>query len=278
MPAPKAKDLQDAVRQKFMSFQIKVPANWQQPAGDKGSAYDDAFKPADKNCQPASPALFIPSTFNKVHVDTQKQHVRDYGEFIDETCKAICSAWGQWHTAATFVGVIINAVTATGGQAVGPPLAPLIIAQGLKKSPMLLKYTTAIANAFGTAWLAYTATIKVPGLPWYPTFAAVPSLVAPPSKNISTPIAGLISVPVTMQMITLKGAMIMNLADPTAPYMEKLFEAFAFGINMMFTEWQLKTKLENILGTGPVPTFAPPYIPAGPVLMGAGIGAPGCFT
>ncbi|HEY4178091.1 MAG TPA: hypothetical protein VGM90_14690 [Kofleriaceae bacterium] len=277
MPAPKPDLLKQVVRTKFMSFAIKVPANWQQPAGDKGSAYDDAFKPADKNCMPASPPLFQPATMNKVHVDTQKQHVRDYGEFIDETCKAICSAWDQWHQLATMSGVLINAVTASLGMVVGPPLAPLIIAQGLKKTPMLLKYTTAIANAFGTAWLSYTATIKVPGLPWYPAFAAVPSPVAPPAPNTPTPVIALTSVPVTMQMQMLKMSMISNLADPTAPYMEKLFEAFAFGINTVFTTWQTTTMVTNILGTGPVPTFAPPYIPAGPVLAGQGTGLPGCF-
>ncbi|CAN5828624.1 hypothetical protein BH11MYX2_BH11MYX2_37990 [soil metagenome] len=277
MPAPKPELLQQAVRTKFMSFAIKVPANWQQPSGDKGSAYGDAFKPADKNCMPASPPLFQPATMNRVHVDTQKQHVRDYGEFIDETCKAICSAWGQWHQMATMTGVLINAVSASLGVVVGPPLAPLIIAQGLKKSPMLLKYTTAIANAFGTAWLSYTATIKVPGLPWYPAFAAVPSPVAPPAPNTPTPVIALAQVPVTMQMQMLKMAMIANLADPTAPYMEKLFEAFAFGINSMFTVWQTTTMISNVLGTGAVPTFAPPYVPAGPVLGGVGAGLPGCF-
>ena len=86
------------------------------------------------------------------------------------------------------VGVVINGRhRVTGGQVVGPPLTPLILAQAPKGSPQELKYTNAIANVIGTAWLAYTATIKVPGLPWYPAFAAFPSPVAPPTPNVPMP-------------------------------------------------------------------------------------------
>ena len=34
----------------------------------------------------------------------------------------------------------------------------------------------------------------------------------------------------------------------------------------------------NVLGTGPVPTFAPPYVPVGPVVGGVGTMMPGGFT
>jgi hypothetical protein len=33
----------------------------------------------------------------------------------------------------------------------------------------------------------------------------------------------------------------------------------------------------NVLGTGPVPTFAPPYVPVGPVVGGVGNMTPGGF-
>ena len=29
-----------------------------------------------------------------------------------------------------------------------------------------MKYSNVIANVIGTAWLTFTATVKVPGMPW----------------------------------------------------------------------------------------------------------------
>lgn len=278
MPAPQATLLKQLVRLKFTSFAIKVPTNWQQPSGDKGSAFNDAFSAADKASMPGSPPLFLPASFNKVHCDTQKQHVRDYGDFIDTTCDAICSAWGMWQSAAALTGVVVNAAVAMGGAVVGPPLMPLILKDGKKETPNLLKYTNAIATAIGNGWLQYTATIKVGGMPWYPAFAALPSPMAPPTPNIPCPVAALIQVPVSMSAQMLKMSMIQALGDPQAPHADKLFEAIADGVEKVFNMWKVSTMVTQILGTGPVPTFAPPYVPVGPVLGGVANGAPGCFT
>jgi hypothetical protein len=42
-----------------------------------------------------------------------------------------------------------------------------------------------------------------------------------------------------------------------------------------FNEMLQTTLVANVLGTGPVPTFAPPYVPVGPVIAGTAIGLPG---
>ena len=57
MPAPQASQMKQLVRAKFMSFNIKVPQNWQNPSGDPDAKhYGDAFKPEEKNTAPANPA------------------------------------------------------------------------------------------------------------------------------------------------------------------------------------------------------------------------------
>ena len=55
------------------------------------------------------PPLFQPASMNKYHTDTQKMHIDKVGTFIDGICSAICSAWSTWQSAATMVGVVINA-------------------------------------------------------------------------------------------------------------------------------------------------------------------------
>jgi hypothetical protein len=279
MPAPQAAQMQQLARLKFTSFNIKVPQNWQQPSGDPAAKhYNDAFKPEEKTTAPGAPPLFQPASMNKYHTDAQKMHIDKIGKFIDGICSAICSAWSTWQSAATMVGVVITGPTAAVGQVVGPPWTPLIMAQGPKETPMLLKYTNAVANVLGPAWLAYTATIKVPGMPWYPAFAALPSPIAPPTPNIPCPVIALTQVTAPIMPAAMKGQMIGMLADPMAPFHDKLFEAICDAFDKCFKIWQASTMVTNVLGTGPVPTFAPPYVPVGPVVGGVGTMTPGGFV
>jgi len=59
---------------------------------------------------------------------------------------------------------------------------------------------------------------------------------------------------------------------------ENLFEAIADGFEKMVDVWKISTMVTNVLGTGAIPTFAPPYVPVGPVVGGIGIMTPGGFT
>jgi len=278
MPAPQASAMQQLARLKFTSFSLKAPHQWQQPSGTKGQQYGNAFKSGESATAPGMPPLFQPASLNKYHTDTQKKLISQFGDFIDGICSAICSAWSQWQSMATMVGVVINAVTATGGQIVGPPWTPLILASAPKSTPSQMKYSNTIANVIGTAWLTFTSTVKVTGMPWYPAFAAVPSPVAPPAPNVPCPFAALMQVPVSISASVLKMQMIGQHGDPQAMHHKELFEAIADAFEKSYNLWKVSTMVTNVLGTGPVPTFAPPYVPVGPVVGGVGTMTPGGFT
>ena len=279
MPAPQASAMQQLARLKFTSFQLKVPQNWQTPSGDPdGKHYNDAFKPEEKTTAPGAPPLFMPATMNKYHTDAQKMHVDKIGKFIDGVCSAICSAWSQWQSTPTLVGVIVAGPTASGGQIVGPPWTPLILASAPKSTPMEMKYSNVIAQVIGTSWLTFTATVKVTGMPWYPAFAALPSPVAPPTPNIPCPFAALMQVPVSISASVMKMQMVGQLADPQAPFHQELFESICDAFEKSYNIWKASTMVTNVLGTGPVPTFAPPYVPVGPVVGGVGNMTPGGFV
>jgi hypothetical protein len=280
MPAPQSSMMKQLARLKFSGNAIKVPDKFQKPSGEAGDHYDKAFKPEEKMTSPAptAPPLFQPHSLNKYHTDVQKMLTDKFGSFIDKTCDAICSAWSTWQSAATLMGVVITGPVAMGGQVVGPPWTPLILAQGAKSTPMEMKYTNAIANVLGTAWLTYTSTIKVMGMPWYPAFAAVPSPVAPPSPNVPCPVIALMQVKVALMPATLKQQMVGMLGDPQAMYHQELFDCITDAFDKVFTIWQASTMVTNVLGTGPVPTFAPPYVPVGPVMGGVANMTPGGFT
>ena len=281
MPAPQASVMKELAKLQFRATGIRLPTSWQQPSGKtKAQQYFDAFTPQEVCAvpMPVPPGLFAAATVNKYHCDTARDISDKLQTYIDGICEAICSAWSQWQSTAVLVGVIINAVTAAGGQVVGPPLAPLIMAGAPKTTPQELRYSTAIAQAIGIGWTAYTASIKVPGLPWYPAFATVPAPVAPPVPNVPVPVITLVQVAAPVSKNVLKGQMIGFLGDPQALHHVELFDSIADAFEKCFLIWQMATMVTNVLGTGPVPTFAPPIVPVGPVVGGVGTMVPGGFA
>jgi hypothetical protein len=260
----------------FMSFKLQVPLKWQAPVGDPDEQqYRDAFTPEERSVPPGNTPLVMPATPNKYHVDTQKTLNKAFSDFIDDACKAICKAWDEWQMAATMAGVIINGPTATVGNIVGPPWMPTILREMKKDTAMQIKFAKTIATVFSNAWMQFVPTIKISGFPAYPAFAVMASPVAPPVPNVPIPLASCASVPVPLSKMMLKQQLVLQLADPTEPWHGYVFEAIADGFEKTFNIWKGSTMLTNILGTGPVPTFAPPVVPAGPVVMGTGTMPPG---
>lgn len=278
MPAPQASELKKNIRDKFTSFKIKVPQNWQNPSGDPDAKhYGDAFKPEEKNTAPGSPPLVLAATSNKYHTDTQKMHIDKIGSFIDGIATAIASAWSSWQTAASMAGIILTGGSASGGKIIGIPWTPIILAAGPVSTPMNAKYTKTVATILGAQWLAYSLSITLTGNPLWPPFNAFPSPVVPPTPN-PTPckLSSLMQVDAGLQTEALKGAMIGAHADPTAPLHKELFEAIAFGFNKSFNDWKSKTELKFI-GMGAVPTCVPPAMPPGPV-VGTAVMSPGMMV
>jgi hypothetical protein len=270
--------MQQLARQKFTSFALRVPTNWQDPSGDPAAKqYGDAFKPGEKATVPGTPPLFIAASPNKYHTDTQKMLIAKIGGFIDKTCSAICFAWDKWQQMASMAGILVNGPVAAGGQLIGPTLQPLIMAQGAKDTPNLTKFTNVIATVISNAWLQFTTTVKVPGLPWFPAFVMITSPVAPPTPNLPCTFAQLVQVPVSISAEVMKGQMIAQLGDPQAPFAPQIFESICFAFEQCYNTWKMSTMVQA-KGTGPVPTFAPPVVPGGPVVAGVAVVTPGGFT
>ena len=266
--------MQQLARAKFASFGLKVPQNWSPPQGSKADMYNRAFKDNEKTSSPVvGLPLFQPASLNKYHTDTQKMHQAKIGQFIDDTCSAICSAWSQWHSMASFVGIMVSGPMVTAGELVGPPLTPLILASAPMTSPMLAKYSTTIANVIGTAWLTFTSTIKMAGHPFYPAYSAVPTPVAPPMPNVPVPIAALMQVPTSIAKDTLKAQKVSMHADTQAPFHAELFESISHAFEECYNLWKVSTMVTNVMAVASGGTPVSP-IPA----VGVATMPPGGFT
>jgi len=196
--------------------------------------------------------------------------------FIEGICGAICAGHEQWRSMAAVSGVVINGPTAIGGRLEGPGIdammgayAPQAGLQGWAP-----KYSRAITSVMTAVWKEFLQTFRVPGIAWYPTFAAFPGPSAPATPNIPSPLGACTGGASMFSAGTLKARMIGALGGP-GPSSAEVFESVATGFQQSIQVWLSVQMLTNVLGMGPVPTFSPPTIPVGPVVGGNVIPMPG---
>jgi len=265
---------------------------------------------------PGLPDLFGAGSLNKYHTDAQKFFISKVDDFMKHTTDHICKAWSQWHQTAVLTNVVVNGPVASGGVLTAPPLMTFLMA-GMPAHAMMAKYYTSVCTAISTAWQQFIATVKVPALPWYPAFAAFPGPMAPPTPNIPMPFANLTQVPTMLQASTLANNVVKLLAHKeeqykemiekkikdtqskvqslmpsipaihtkwldtpklsTGPFAGELFESITHGFEQCYNQWKISTIVNQVMAQGPVPTFAPPVVPAGPVVGGIANMIPGGF-
>lgn len=275
---------------KFLSHNLKLPVDWKQPQGDPDAGqYGDAIKPAEKVAVPSLiPPWFMPHNTTKQHVKSCDDVGKEFKKLHDDCLDAVVFAHNMWKLQAMLKDLKIMAVSAIGspGCLSGPELEPLI-----KMAPMVAaymgnyaKYRDAVAKGVSKAFKEWQDQVMVPGLPWYPAFAAFPGPMGPPMPNIPTPLIALPSSKVTNLMMpdTMKNYMVdaldSGLKDKDSSKQHvALFDAIATVLAMAFTMWLPSQQAMLVLGQGPIPTFAPPYVPVGPVMNGQNIPTPGHF-
>jgi peptidoglycan hydrolase-like protein with peptidoglycan-binding domain len=193
---------------------------------------------------------------------------------------------GGWRPQARFQGLKIMAVTAIGGPGclTGPDLGGLVMSQPqittLQGDDRLV--AQAAATGIGQRFAAWQNGVTVPGLPWYPTFAAVPAPMAPPTPNVPMPLTACPSSGLggLTSASSLSSAMAGAL-DPAVKARDpggkagQIFGAAADQVAVFFLVWITSQMVHNVLGQGPVPSFAPPFVPVGPVVGGFVISTPG---
>jgi len=195
--------------------------------------------------------------------------------------EAVRSAHATWRQQAQFVTVIINGPIAMGppGCLVGPPLEPYIkTASGVAgdQGPAAT-LRDAVAKAVSSGFAAWQQGLTVPGLAWYPTFAAVAGPMAPPTPNIPTPL----SLCPSGQGVMLGQQMLKQQILAALPQVMKVAQvdtcvgALAQSLATYFSTWMSMQFVQAVMGQGPVPSFAPPNVQVGPVVAGSILPTPG---
>jgi hypothetical protein len=225
---------------------------------------------------PMPPALFLAASNSAQDVANQKQCSQEFSDFIDGMISALCFAHDMWRKMAFFKDVIINNITATGGTLDGPGLKSLILSVAPRTGALgwAAQYSAAIAAGIEERWNFFQRSFSVPGLPWYPSFIMMPSPVAPPTPNVPMPLAACTNNFFMIESVMIRDTIKLRLGTP-GPFSDQLFEAIATAFSQAVRMWLQMQMITQVKGTGPVPTFAPPFVPAGPVINGNVIPEPG---
>jgi hypothetical protein len=274
---------------KFFSHMLKLPVEFERPSGNPaGEHYGKAWKPEDKIAIPKLiPPWFMPAEIPNKYYQQQCDDIgKGMKDFHDTMCDAVGFSHNMWKLEAKCKDLKVMAVSAIGapGCLDGPELE-----SNIKNAPMcaamtgnMAKHRDAVAKGVSKCFKNWQDKVTVPGLPWYPAFAAFPGPMAPPMPNIPVPLIACLSPMMTELILPFSMKKEMDDAldsglkdkDKSKQY-EALHDAIAMTLSVAFAIWLPSQMVMLVMGKGPIPTFAPPYVPVGPVVGGDNIAAPG---
>jgi hypothetical protein len=152
--------------------------------------------------------------------------------------------------------------------------------QALSVAQVPAAIARALAKELGGAWHAWADGFRLSLAGAYPKLAAVPGPKAPPTPASGAfPIsrgtsAGEHRLSAAMLSPRLTAALQPQAARDMSG-LDNAIKELTSWVEASFREWRLTAQVVGVMGKGPIPTFAPPYVPVGPVVMGDNISGPG---
>ncbi|MEE2778915.1 MAG: hypothetical protein VYE15_00225 [Myxococcota bacterium] len=178
--------------QAFVSQDKRLPVNWTQPTGAASKHYQMAFRGQDHQGTAEAGCYFRPATSNRMHVEQCKTVGERFKVFTHAMLDGFQGARDTWRQAAFFAPMPIAGPVVTGppGSLTGTLEATLIqqlslpTAQGHEAS-----WRDAVAQGLSQSFTTWQTGVSVPGLPWYPTYMACPTPIAPPLPSVPMPLS-----------------------------------------------------------------------------------------
>ena len=141
----------------------------------------------------------------------------------------------------------------------------------------------ALAKELAAAWNGWAAGFQVQLRGAYPSFAAFPGPKAPPTSAQPVALtqgvsAGEASLKASALAAKLGPALKSQALKSRGGSPDEAIKSLTEWVESSFQEWKGLVKLTGVVGRGNVPTFAPPYVPVGPVVMGENLSTEPLFS
>jgi len=261
---------QTSVKERFRLFNIKLrPIEGNNAGAERGMVPGVVSSPPGRSPQTAQPVLFLAASNSAADLAQQRSMHELYSAMFQQLTAAIEFGFNLYRQSAGLVDVVVKGPQAFGGRLQGPDLDRLIITAPTVISWFGPKATMrdAVAKGLHQQWSKLAGSVRVPGLPWFPIFAAIPGPTAPPTPNVPTPFMQLTHDAGATAPPVLKAAM-RSILKGKFEYSDEFFESLAGGFDSALRVWKRTQMVKGVLGVGGVPNFAPPYVPVGPVVAG----------
>jgi hypothetical protein len=210
----------------------------------------------------------------------------DWSAIAKQAQEAFRQGVNDWIGAAQIRGGQVRGTGAslTPGSLVSSVNIETVMQQKMLSSQIPADIARALASALAGAWNDWASRFQMEVPNAYPTFAAFPGPNAPPTPTATGPIplsrgfsAGEASLKAAVLGPKLTSALRAHAGKMSGPP-DQVLKNLAQWVESSFTEWKAMATLVGVMGKGPVPTFAPPYVPVGPVIMGDNLSAGPVFA
>ena len=233
--------------------------------------------------------FFTPQEPHTYHAMASTTNSIEYHTLHDLIIDAFAYAHNIWRTQAYFTGLTVNGpvVVGSAGCLKGPDIEEWMNrypGKAEKSGQNFEAWFKAASKGIGDCHQKYVDGVTVPSLPWYPAFSAYPLAVAPPMPNTPMPFVSCTSIhqekmfhfdSIKKAILSEMGSLRKELKDKVD---ETMCESVAKVISTGYMSWASTQQVINAMGSGSVPTFAPPAVPAGPVVNGSVLSSPGILS
>jgi hypothetical protein len=180
----------------------------------------------------------------------------------------------EWILGARVRGGVIQGPNAelTPGSLTSDVSFESVIAQSMTSAGAPALVSQAVARELWSAWKEWADGFRmsIPGA--FPTFAAYPGPQAPPTPAAQAGyplVRGTSPGEYRLQAATLQSrlnAALRTAAGRDLTAMSTEVVRLTTWIESSFRDWKSSAQIMGLMGRGPVPAFAPPYVPVGPVI------------
>jgi len=192
----------------------------------------------------------------------------------------------EWIGRARIQGGKVSGPSAflTPGSLVSDTNLELRVLQILVGSQVPREISAALAKILAAAWNEWAAGFQMQLPTAYPSLAAFPGPFAPPTPAAGTPpvsqgsSAGEASLKAQLLANRLGSALRMYPTKLLGENQDQAIGSLANWVEASFNEWKNHATLVGLMGRGPVPMFAPPYVPVGPVISGDNLSTGSVFA
>jgi len=196
---------------------------------------------------------------------------RQWDKWVAVAARATRKAVREWFLHSSVKGGVVQAVAGelTPGSLNRMCHLGRVMQRAMLEGGVSREVAASISDVVEEAWNAWFAGYHVRLS--FPTLGAVPAPFAPSTRALPQRVSTGRSSSAGICTASELSRKIVEKLGPSPEYREAsdAIRRYADWLARCFRTWRSKAVLRNVSGSGPVPTFAPPYSPVGPCVQGS---------